>query len=97
MSLLSELGFHVELNAKDKKSNLVKRLFPTNTSDDVIVDENGNSLTDTLPIVKKGGTTPTGSLDVNEIEEVTIEDETLISRLTTNVVESFEDVEKKTP
>ena len=96
MAILSSVGNHVELNSIDKQKKATT-IFPLNTADDVLVDDNGNSLTDTLPQIRgASGQDATGALDATEIEEIIIEDTTLISRLTTNNAESFDDVNPPT-
>lgn len=92
MAILSSVGNHVELNSIDKQKKATT-IFPLNTADDVLIDDNGNSLTDTLPQIRGANSEDaSGALDATEIEEIIIEDTTLISRLTTNEAESFDDV-----
>ena len=91
MAILSSVGNHVELNSIDKNKKATT-IFPLNTADDVLVDENGNSLTETLPQIRGDDFTVLGSLDDSEIEEIVIEDNTLISSLTKDEEESFDDL-----
>lgn len=91
MALLSDIGNHVELNMVDKEKKATT-IFPANTADDVYVDENGNTLSDALTFMVNGSEQTTGTLNVGEFDEITIEDETLIARLTTDEEESFEDI-----
>lgn len=91
MAILSSVGNHVELNSIDKNKKATT-IFPLNTADDVLVDENGNSLTETLPQIRGQSSDVVGALDASEIEEIVIEDDTLISRLTTDEEESFDDL-----
>lgn len=43
MSLLDSVGMHVSLTSVDDKGH-TDMLFPTNTTDDVVIDEDGNTL-----------------------------------------------------
>ena len=43
MSILDSIGYHVEMRQLTA-GGTVKYLYPTNTSEDVIVDSNGNNL-----------------------------------------------------
>ena len=48
MSILDSIGYHVEMRQLTA-GGTVKYLYPTNTSEDVIVDSNGNNLVAYLP------------------------------------------------
>lgn len=96
MALLSDIGTHVELNAVDKEKQTTT-IFPVNTADDVFVDENGNVLTDALTFIINGEEKATGILNVSELSEEVIDNETLIARLTTDEEESFDDITPSDP
>ena len=55
--LLNDYGNHVQLNSVDNNGD-PERIFPTNTADDVVVNENANTLSQFLTILK-----PSSQLD----------------------------------
>lgn len=54
MAVLDDVGKHVLLHKLDETGQ-DDLLFPQNTIDDVIIDEDGNSLKEYLPLVGNGG------------------------------------------
>lgn len=89
--LLKDIGVHAELNARQKGSNEPVTVFPANTSDDVYIDEDGNTLTDGLPVVVKTVDPDTdevvGYFSCREEESIEITDVNLLNALTTPITE----------
>lgn len=56
--ILNNVGLHIQLNRvnKDKSTDMI---FPYNTASDVIMDEQGNVLTDYIPVVQDSLDAPT--------------------------------------
>lgn len=92
MALFGSSADHVELNGVDKSKN-PRTIFPFNTVEDVLVNENGTFLSEVLPSVQKNGAVD-GYLDSGEVEEETIMNEKLITMLTTDTAEDFSDVDR---
>lgn len=81
MALLADIGYHVEL--QKKVGNDIKHMFPVNTSDNVICDSNGGTLTQYLPMIRSSVSATTGSpLFIKNLSTLSISN-TLYSNLTT--------------
>lgn len=77
---------HAELNIVDKDKK-AQTILPYNTADDVLVDENCNTLSEALPTITENGTEVSGFLDASELKEETITSAALINKLTSETVE----------
>jgi hypothetical protein len=63
---------HVILHSVDKKTKKAEQMFPTNTTDDVIINDDGDVITEfVMKITDSGKDYPVG---VTQLGEVTIED-----------------------
>ena len=60
MSIVDTLGYHVDLKWLNT-GGTVKYLFPTNTIEDVIVDNYGNTLNGFMPVSVTSPTTLSGN------------------------------------
>ena len=89
--ILKDIGVHAELNARQKGNPEPITVFPANTSDDVFIDDDGNTLTDGLPVVVKTVDPDTdevvGYFSCREEEEIEITDVNLLNALTTPITE----------
>lgn len=72
MAILSDIGYHIQLTHVDSQQN-EKLLFPTNTSDNVIIDETGTSLTQFIPTVVDNVATPTKKAPLTGVEQESIQ------------------------
>ena len=78
--LLSTVGNHVQLSKIDG-SGESHFIFPANTADDVVVDENGVNLTSYLPTITTDLSKKGSALTALESGTVTIDD-TIMAALT---------------
>ena len=89
--ILKDIGVHAELNARQKGNPEPITVFPATTSDDVYIDDDGNTLTDGLPVVVKTVDPDTDSVAgyfaCREEEEIEITDVNLLNALTTPITE----------
>ena len=68
--LLDDIGLHIQMTKVD--SNQVESsLFPINTANDVIMDENGNNLVDYIPVAVDSATSPTKSEPIVLVDDST--------------------------
>lgn len=84
---------HVLLHAINQDTNEATTVLPTNTADDVIIDDDANTLAEVLPMVHDASGKVVGSIDCKDDgTSVEVNNETLIKRLTTNEEEKFDDI-----
>jgi hypothetical protein len=78
MALLSSIGKHVELNPVEKNGDTYT-IFPLNTAEDVVVNENGDTLDNYLPCVEDSMTAATKKEPVTglQVGEATIPEKAL--------------------
>lgn len=70
--LLSDLGHHIQLTKVDDKKN-EKMLFPINTKDDVLIDEEGNTLSEYIPTIAESEEDETVGSPMTAIQDSEIE------------------------
>lgn len=65
--MLSDVGYHIQLNNVDNEKNETL-LFPVNTVEDVIVNEDCDTLIDFLPTVENDISNPTEKSPLTAIQ-----------------------------